>query len=455
MFVQFCEVVSNAFSIKSQNKGSTGWSRMMRKSIAAWYLEREPKQLVYHITKYRQREGWSHRDLLRLCHPDVSNKGDDALVYDQIFHYVVHGETSPIKRKFPQETTDEPAAKKSRKNYELTQTMLEKETTSEALKLLDAFVSIKHLTQSHHDKRVAQAIREHGLVREHISTELLNSPAVWIALLENMPLTALIRNLAKLSSLKIIREENKGYQYQQQDDLVISKITDEKHLKAARVHPLTILLALSTYRQGHGIQGHLEWKTNSKIVEALEKAFLLSFHNVEPTGKRILLAYDVSASMTETILGTHLSCREAAAALGMCFLKTEPKVECMAFSQKFDKLPFDKDWDLMKMVDYVKCMKFGFTNCALPMIWAADNKKDFDVFIVFTDSETFHGKVKPFEALQQYRKAMNIPDAKLIVVGMTSTKFTIADPTDPGMLDVVGFDSAVPELIRNFVMGQI
>ena len=50
---------------------------------------------------------------------------------------------------------------------------------------------------------------------------------------------------------------------------------------------------------------------------------------------------------------------------------------------------------------------------------------------------------------------MNIPDAKLIVVGMTSTNFTIADSTDPGMLDVVGFDSAVPELIRNFVMGQI
>lgn len=50
---------------------------------------------------------------------------------------------------------------------------------------------------------------------------------------------------------------------------------------------------------------------------------------------------------------------------------------------------------------------------------------------------------------------MNIPEAKLIVCGMTSTNFTIADPTDPGMLDVVGFDSAVPELVRSFVLGQI
>jgi 60 kDa SS-A/Ro ribonucleoprotein len=33
---------------------------------------------------------------------------------------------------------------------------------------------------------------------------------------------------------------------------------------------------------------------------------------------------------------------------------------------------------------------------------------------------------------------------------MTATDFTIADPSDPGMLDVAGFDSAVPTLLTNF-----
>lgn len=50
---------------------------------------------------------------------------------------------------------------------------------------------------------------------------------------------------------------------------------------------------------------------------------------------------------------------------------------------------------------------------------------------------------------------MQIPDAKLVVVGLTATNFTIADPKDPGMLDVVGFDTAMPGLVRNFVMGEI
>jgi 60 kDa SS-A/Ro ribonucleoprotein len=36
---------------------------------------------------------------------------------------------------------------------------------------------------------------------------------------------------------------------------------------------------------------------------------------------------------------------------------------------------------------------------------------------------------------------------------MTATQFTIADPTDPGMLDVVGFDAAVPSLITGFARG--
>ena len=34
---------------------------------------------------------------------------------------------------------------------------------------------------------------------------------------------------------------------------------------------------------------------------------------------------------------------------------------------------------------------------------------------------------------------------------MTSNGFTLADPNDRGMLDVVGFDTTVPAVIANFV----
>ena len=58
-------------------------------------------------------------------------------------------------------------------------------------------------------------------------------------------------------------------------------------------------------------------------------------------------------------------------------------------------------------------------------------------------------KVHPKEALNQYRERTGIP-AKLIVVGMVSNGFSIADPNDGGMLDVVGFDTAVPQIMADF-----
>jgi 60 kDa SS-A/Ro ribonucleoprotein len=39
------------------------------------------------------------------------------------------------------------------------------------------------------------------------------------------------------------------------------------------------------------------------------------------------------------------------------------------------------------------------------------------------------------------------------VIGMTATNFTIADPNDPGTLDVAGFDAAVPQIVSEFARG--
>ena len=74
----------------------------------------------------------------------------------------------------------------------------------------------------------------------------------------------------------------------------------------------------------------------------------------------------------------------------------------------------------------------GGTDCALPMLDATKKKLDVDCFVVLTDSETWAGKIHPFEALQQYRAKMNKPHAKCVVVGMVSNGFTIADPNDAG-----------------------
>lgn len=96
----------------------------------------------------------------------------------------------------------------------------------------------------------------------------------------------------------------------------------------------------------------------------------------------------------------------------------------------------------------------GGTDCALPMVWAAKQRVPVDTFVVYTDNETWAGNVHPTVALDRYRQTMGI-DARVIVVGMTATEFTIADPNRADMLDVVGFDTAAPGVMTDFARGAL
>ena len=99
-------------------------------------------------------------------------------------------------------------------------------------------------------------------------------------------------------------------------------------------------------------------------------------------------------------------------------------------------------------------LPFGGTDCALPMRYAQAHRRKIDTFVIYTDSETWAGDIHPAQALRDYRQASGI-DARLVVVGMVSNGFSIADPNDPGMLDVVGFDTATPQLISDFASGAL
>lgn len=51
------------------------WGRALRKAVSDWYNEQDPMSLAAAVTKCKQSEGWSHRDLLRLCHTKPANEG--------------------------------------------------------------------------------------------------------------------------------------------------------------------------------------------------------------------------------------------------------------------------------------------------------------------------------------------------------------------------------------------
>jgi 60 kDa SS-A/Ro ribonucleoprotein len=190
------------------------------------------------------------------------------------------------------------------------------------------------------------------------------------------------------------------------------------------------------------------------VVSALEHAFYASFEAVKASGKRHLLALDVSGSMGwSTIAGLPgITPRVGSAAMAMATLRAEPWAETLAFSHRLQPLSVQRKDRLEKVLAKVDAMPMGGTDCALPMVWAARERVEVDVFVVYTDNETWHGDVHPSVALKQYRQAMG-RDAKLVVVGMVANGFRIADPEDRGMLDVVGFDTAAPKVMADLARG--
>jgi 60 kDa SS-A/Ro ribonucleoprotein len=331
--------------------------------------------------------------------------------------------------------------------------------TGQLPKLIEAFEQAKRASSAN---EIVKLIAEFDLPREAVPTQWLSEVAVWEALLQRMPMTAMIRNLGKMTSLGLLGPFSEAKRF------IVAKLGDETALKRARIHPLAVLVAQKIYAQGHGDKGSLKWSPMSAVVDALDEVFYATFQNVEPCGKPVLLALDVSGSMAGSMIaGSCISAREASAAMALITAATEPEHEIIAFSAAaggyggmhgggesgITRVNLSPCMRLADVVKRVSSIPMGGTDCALPMLWAARNNLNVSGFITYTDSETWAGNIHPAQALRQYRNEF-VGDAKAVVVGMTSNGFTLADPDDRGMLDVVGFDTSVPAVIADFVQSR-
>jgi 60 kDa SS-A/Ro ribonucleoprotein len=304
---------------------------------------------------------------------------------------------------------------------------------------------------------------------------------VWDALLAQMPVTAMIRNLNKLTAVGLLTGTSEA------TARVVETLTSLEALRKARVHPMALLLALKTYQQGRGVRGKLSWSPVAQVVDTLDQAFYLAFGAVEPTGKRLCLALDVSGSMTSPVSGApFMSCREAAAAMALITANVDKRHEIVAFTcgngggvggwmrnklfggkqsrsvtfgshygWGFGITPLDIS-PRQRLDDVLRAtsdLPFGGTDCALPMRWALRTRTPVDAFVIYTDNESWAGDVHVDQALNDYRQAMSIP-ARLVAVALSGDKFSVANPDDAGQLDVIGFDTATPGVIADFIRGE-
>jgi 60 kDa SS-A/Ro ribonucleoprotein len=418
---QVCQIGTQLMRFAAFAERFGGWGRGMRKAVGSWFNARPADDLALQLAKYPSRDGWSNRDLLRLAHPRAASPS-----HDRLYAWAVRGE-------LPDGALEDPA-------FEL-------------------IVALDELRRTADAARAVRIIREHGVPAECVPAALLTHPEVWEALLASMPLTALLSGLAAMTRVGLLAPNSSA------TARVVAQLRDADRVRAARLHPLAILATLLAYSAGRGGRGQGAWQPVAAIADALDAAFYASFGGVEPVGKRMLIALDISGSMSSGSLAgvPGLTPQIASAAMALVTAATEQEPAIVAFTAATGG--YGGKWGggtpcittatisprqrLGDVVEQLGGLPMGGVDCALPLIWAHKTRVDVDTIVVYTDHETWAGDVPPAQALRAYRDARGIP-TKLIVVGMTSNGFSIADPNDAGMLDVVGFDTSTPPVIADF-----
>jgi 60 kDa SS-A/Ro ribonucleoprotein len=152
-------------------------------------------------------------------------------------------------------------------------------------------------------------------------------------------------------------------------------------------------------------------------------------------------------------VGSDLSAAQAGAAMAMIFAKVEPETHVHGFADSFRDLGINPRMTFSEIMKRTSMMNFGATDMSLPMTFAQSKNLGTETFVVITDNEVNRG-AHASTTLKKYRQSTGI-EARLAVMGMTATNFTIADPLDRGMLDVVGFDSNAPKVVSDFSAGRI
>ena len=380
------------------------WNAAAKRGVAKWYTSKDMDRLAVQLLKYQSRNGWAHRDVLRLAHVKPSSD-----VQSNLFRYAVKGSEGMTQ------------------GLAVPQLLVDFET----LKRTDSKAEVLRIIESSKD-----------VTWEMVPTQWHKDKDVMMALLPGMGLTATIRKLGILTQHGVIAPLSAGAK------LVIDKLSDAEALKKQRVHPITILQAMKQYSAGSGQRGSATWTPEQRVVDALDSAFYAAFEHGEKSDEAYLMGVDCSASMFgASVNGSpNLTAAEVAGVMALAVVKNQPNYWIGGFNTKMGELKITPNMRLDKVLQVMERFSWGGTDVSLPMLHASQHKMNVDKFVTITDNELWAGSIQPVQALRDYRKAFN-PAAKCIVIGTSVSEFTIADPKDGGMLDIAGFDSAAPQLI--------
>jgi 60 kDa SS-A/Ro ribonucleoprotein len=412
IFPKVVRTASHFYEWLSYTKSVRGFGKMVRAAGQGWLARENVKELAYQLLKYQQRQGFSHRDALRLFHVKPPTEE-----HNQLFQWVTQGWEN-----------------------------LPKTAPSEALSQIWWYEWLKrHPEQSH------EAIAKGRLTHEMAAPVGKMDKQAWQLLFNDMPIGAMLRNLGSLTELGVLR-----FDHRKNLDKVERVLNSRDHLRKGRIHPIDVLKALKTYQSGGKLgRSQKTWEAIPRIVDILENALELSFDVLQPTGKVFLHAIDVSGSMSYySVSSIGLTCCEIATTMALATAKAEKNYVIRGFAENFRDLNISAQDSFSSAIAKANNQNFGGTDASVAYDWMIKHKFKADVVCFWTDCESWAGRRHPSQALAEYRRKVN-PNVKAVYVTLAPYQISLVDPQDPLSWDMAGFDPSAPRLIQMLATGEL
>jgi len=395
-------------------RDNRGFGSLIHKTVNAWLDGKDAKELEYQFLKYQSRYDWSAKDILRMVKPVPTDNIKKA-----VYNWAVGGtKKNPLLEAFPIE-----------------------------LERINAYEKLK---KGATEDDVIDAIKKFRMTWEMMPGNLTMTNKIWEALFKQMPVGATIRNLGNLTDKEVFKKKA--------NIEMLEERFNRENLSKAYIHPVVFASAMKAYMAGgEGGKSKLRWTPLPRVVDAMEDGIEKCFDALEPTGKDFFFALDISGSMTGGGVGKlNMTPIEVEGVMSLASVRSEKNYFVGGFNTSFTPLS-----NFSRKMTYKQAMNFydgdfGGTDADQAYKYAIKHNVKTDVFVFFTDSESWAGYRHPAQGFTAYKSKLN-PKAKAIYVTLIpyGDNITLADPKDNQSYDIAGFTGETPKLINLIAKGEI
>lgn len=366
-----------AVMIAALRNGSQG-GRRIKRAVGNWLVQRMSE---YWAIKYgsAEKKGYSLKEMLCAFHPNA--RGASLTLFDWIMEradFLTKG--GKIKKAFEAE-----------------------------LPQIAAFERLKRATTT---EEKVKAITEGKLPHEVTTSFAGSDKDVWMAIFPQLPIFALLRNLATLERhgvMGVFRHP------------IIKKLTDENTIRKSMILPFRFMEAMPHVKDPH-------------VRDALRDALEISLGNIPAITGRTVVAVDISGSMGPGF-GWHSQDQKGAptggyirvaSLFGVALMKkADLNGRMFLFDTQLDEFKVSMRDSTLTQADRIRTR--GGTDTSLPIRKLLQDRDAVDNFIIITDEQQNTGS-QFLRVLDQYRRSVN-KDVKAFIVDVAPYRQAMSPDT--------------------------